>query len=1179
MSHGRAEYGVSAKQVGRTLVVLLVAWCCLAAADDAPSPAGSSLRYRHLGIEDGLAESTVEAIVQDRAGYMWFGTQDGLQRYDGYEFLTLRHDPTDPASLGDNTINALALDVGGAMWVGTGTAGVDRLDPGTRHFTHFRNDPHDPASLANDSVSVIYQDREHHLWIGTGAGLDLFDGQQGFRHYPIPAKLPNGNQVLSLYEDRQGRLWVGTDHGVYYLDANTRKVLPFMPDGAMGDDEHGVFTDSPIHAFGESGDMLWVASGRGIVSLDAKRMARQFYTHSRSADSLSNDHALTLLQDTNGDMWVGTYGGGVDRFEAATGRFSAYQHDATDPGSLVSDNIDVLYRDRSGLIWIGTDDGGIDIYNPRTRAFGYYRHKQGDANSLTGNLVWSIYKDAAGQVWVGTDHGLTRLDPSRRLYRQYHMGQRPPNRVDDDQVNVVYGDRHGNVWTGTDYGLYRYLPGLDRFQRYELIGRHDNPNGDFVSSIYEDSQGRLWAGTGDGLVQVDTARGKLRRFRHDASRADSLPADNVITICETATDARLWVGTSGGLASFDGALDHFTVYRSDSRDSHSLSYDNVQACREDQHGGLWVGTADGLDHLQAGKFTRYFSSDGLPNDTIYAILPDTTGGIWISTDDGLSRLDTQTGSFRNYLAGDGLQSDEFNGGAGFAAPDGELFFGGVNGMNAFHPEGLSRDVPAPAVAITRFLRQDTEVPLVSTSGAVQDVQIQYRQNTLHFEFTTFDYAKPELNQFTYLLDGFDTEWHTLRNGHGVTYTNLDPGRYMLRVRGANSDGVWSEHEASLGLEVLPPAWRSGWALLLYVAAGFVLVMLAMGLYKRSIGREHQLQHEQQRRQWAEALHNLIHSVTAQRDERGIGEQLIDTLTNFISYERALFYVEREGTLRLVASRGIGVTDQEYLEHWPAQHPKLVAQLKQASRAQLLSPEDAATLAGGARAVRQHYLAVPLRSGSGAFRLLLVGRPNRTLDAQQMEIASAMAKQVSVALDNAKLIQDLEDLATTDGLTLLSNKRHFMERAEGEFVRSRRYHRELSLLLIDADRFRGINDSHGRDVGDRALRLLADTCRHALRQLDVVGRFGGEELVVLLPETSASEALETAERLRRNVELLRVPALDGEFGFTVSIGVATAGAHMESVAALVNDADRALYAAKRAGRNRVVAAAQPGVKGD
>jgi diguanylate cyclase (GGDEF)-like protein len=238
---------------------------------------------------------------------------------------------------------------------------------------------------------------------------------------------------------------------------------------------------------------------------------------------------------------------------------------------------------------------------------------------------------------------------------------------------------------------------------------------------------------------------------------------------------------------------------------------------------------------------------------------------------------------------------------------------------------------------------------------------------------------------------------------------------------------------------------------------------------------------------------------------------------------------------------------------------------------LLTPEDAATLASGGKPGRHHYLAVPLHSGNGAFRLLLVGRPNKPLNEQQMAVASAMAKQVNMALDNARLIQDLEDLATTDGLTRLYNRRYFMERAESEFERSRRYRRELSVFLIDADHFKTINDSLGHEAGDRALRMLAAACRQGLRQLDVIGRYGGEELVVLLPETSAAVAYETAERLRHTVEQLRIPALEGEVRLTVSIGVATAGSDTETVAALINQADRALYEAKRSGRNRVVAA--------
>src|SRR5882724_10547696 len=268
MLHRRPQHRELRHATHRVLVGLLTACTCLAAvAAEAPLPAGSSLRFRHLGIEDGLAQSSVQAIVQDRDGYMWFATEDGLQRYDGYNFLTLRHDPADPGSLADNTVNALALGTDGALWVGAGAKGLDRLDPGTRHFTHFQNQPHDPASLADDNVTAIYVDREHRLWVGTNAGLDRFEGKQGFRHYAVPAKLPNGDHVYSLYEDKTHRLWIGTAHGLYYLDAATERVVSFIAEGTHGANERGVFTESPIHALGESGDMLWVSSGRGIVAL------------------------------------------------------------------------------------------------------------------------------------------------------------------------------------------------------------------------------------------------------------------------------------------------------------------------------------------------------------------------------------------------------------------------------------------------------------------------------------------------------------------------------------------------------------------------------------------------------------------------------------------------------------------------------------------------------------------------------------------------------------------------------------------------------------------------------------------------------------------------------------------------------------------------------------------------
>ena len=1142
------------------------------AADRPTFPPGSALRFRHIGLEDGLAQSSVLAIAQDAQGYMWFGTQDGLQRYDGYDFQTFRHDAGNMASLADNFVSALAASPDGSLWVGTLGMGLDRLEPGGARFIHYQHDPHDAHSLAGEQISALLLDRAGRLWVGTDQGLERMEGG-GFRHYALPTKLQDGKGVLSLYQDQSGRLWVGGERGLFWYDAAHDAVEAFRsPDPAP---TPGVFTESPVHSIVETSDgLVWIGTGRGVVQLDHNDHVRGFFHHAAgTADSLSSDHAIALLEDAAGDVWVGTFGGGISRYDPATRRFTNFRYDATDPGGLSGDSIDCMYRDRTGLVWIGTDSNGINVYNPGTRAFGYYRHRQGDPNSLADNVVWSVYEDARAEVWVATGNGITRLDNTRRHYTQYQLGDRPANQRDDASVNVVAGDRSGGLWAGAAYGLYRYEPGSDSFRHYHLVSHGGNPDGDSVSAIFADAAGRLWVGTGDGLVRFDPGTGAVQRYRHDPNRPDSLPDPAVSAICQSR-DGTLWVGTSGGLAGFDGVHDRFRNYHADPHAPDSLSYDAVQACLADSSGGLWVGTSSGLDRMDIarGNFRRYSTVDGLPNNTIYAVLEDGAGGIWVSTDDGLSRLDPRSGSFRNYGISDGLQSIEFDSGAAFAAPDGELFFGGVNGLNAFHPDRLHPNEHAPKVAITRFVRFGKPVELLTPQGPLKQVEVEYHENILSFEFTAFDYAAPSMNSFSYRLDGFETGWHTIRGRRAVTYTNLDPGRYTLEVKGANSDGVESIEPASLVIDVLPPAWRTWWAWLLYVTIGFVSLMLALSLYKRAIKREHDLHYEQQRRHWAESLHNLIHSVSLLRDERAVAEQLIDTITNFIHYDHALFFVERDNALMLIASRGIDASRQAYLEHWPGQQRRIVEKLRQARKPLLLAPEDAATLESVKRAGEPlQYLAVPLFSGTGSFRLLLVAREGRVVDAQQMEIAAAMAKQVSVALDNAQLIKDLENLATTDGLTRLYNRRHFMERAESEFERSRRYQRELSVLLLDADHFKHINDDHGHETGDRVLRVLASTCRQSLRQLDVIGRYGGEEFVVLLPETSAALAAETAERLRREIEQLRVPAPAGEIHVTVSIGVATAGPATESVAALINEADRALYEAKRGGRNRVTAA--------
>jgi len=1145
-----------------------VSWACAGMAASATAfPSGSTPHFRHITTEDGLGSSDVNALVQDAAGYLWIGTDNGLQRYDGYRFVNYLHDPRDQSSLGENIVTALAFTPDGNLWIGTQDAGLDLLMTGSDSFKHATHNVEDPDSLISDAVFALLEDKHGRLWIGTNDGLDRLDGAgSAFRHYHTRSQLPNGERILSLYQDTDGRIWVGSDHGTFYYDERQDALLRYTPSqGASA--VLAVMATAPVETFCRSNDgRLWIGTEHGLAVLGRDGAVQAFYTaHPGMPDALQSDHVRGILEDVDGEMWIVALHGGLSRFDKQSGRFSTYMHDPTDPGSVSDDDMRHLYRDRTGILWLATYNGGINIYDPRTRAFGYYRSQPG-RGGLASNLVWTAYKDPDGDVWVGSLKGLTRLDKTRSRYRQYDLHDRPASAQDDKVVNSLLGDHAGNLWVGTDYGVSRYLPQKDGFEFHRLVGPQGNPYQTSVTLLFEDREQRMWIGTQQGLVQFDTASGRVvQRFLADPARTDALPNGLVTALCETKNGA-LWVGTAAGLGRLNAGHGSFVVYSEGQNPLRTLSSNSILSCLATPDGRLWVGTDNGLDVLDPAdnSIRHYGKAEGLPDNNIYSILPDGHGALWLASDKGLTRLTLKDAGMRTYGEADGLQKGSFNSGAAFAASDGELFFGGENGLNSFYPASLPPDMPAPAVAITGFTVSGRPVNLVPGTAPV----LRYRDNILGFEFTAFDYAQPSHNRFRYTLEGFDDEWHTTNGERAVTYTNLDPGTYTLSVRGSNDGINWSEQKATLSIHVLPPPWRSWWA---YVGYGLALLLIGGGgftLFARSLERRQAYVEERNRRRWAEALHQLIQSVTALEDENAIVGCLLDSLKQFISYDRALFYTERDARLALIGTRGGDAVEQLYHERWPASHATVANQLRRNPTPRLLTDEEAASLEPPGQAPR-HYLAVPLLSGNSPYRLLLVGRESKAIQSQGLDIAAAMAKQVSVALDRALLIKDLERLATTDSLTRLHIRRSFLERAEAEFDRSRRYQRMLTMLMLDVDHFKRVNDTHGHETGDQVLRVLADTCRSTLRLQDVVGRHGGEEFIALLPETSLEVAQEVAERLRRNVEGLTVNSSQGKVKVTVSIGIATLTPTTRDIDALINAADKALYEAKQKGRNRVV----------
>lgn len=816
------------------------------------------LVFKHLSIEQGLSQSIVGATTQDRRGFMWFVTEDGLNRFDGYGFEVFKHDAKDPASLNHNEIKCIAEDRNGLLWVGTFYRGLEHFDPSTRRFTHYQHDPQNPNGLANDIVWALLVDRDGRLWVGTGeGGLDLFDEASGtfkhFRNDPKDASSLSNNDVRVLSEDKSGAIWVGTaGGGLNRLDPATGKFTRWNHDPA----NLNSLSSNDVRSLVQDADRaLWVGTfGGGLNRLDPKTGAfTRFRNDPGNPKSLANDNVLALLIDGKQNLWVGTDGGGLNRLVRTNGTFLQYIHSPNRPTSLAGDRIFSLYRDRSDILWVGTYGNGVSRCDLGKKQFIHYRNDPNDPNSISNDIVWSFWEWPAGTLWVGTnDGGLNRLDRASGRITRYLHDPGNPGSLSHNSVRMVIADRMGMIWLVTNGGgLDRLDPRTGIFKHY----RHDDRDPgslshDELRMVIEDSRGTLWVGAyGGGLDRFVPATDRFVHYRHDPDDPKSISGNYVRTAVEDKA-GMLWFGTHGsGLNKYDRALGTFTRYRNDPKDPSTISNDFIFCIHEDREGGLWVATyGGGLNLLdrKTGTFTAFRKSDGLPDDAVYGILEDPSGNLWLSTNSGIAKFDPKTRKVRNYTMADGLQSNEFNGGAFYQNQSGEMFFGGINGFNVFDPARIRDDDYKAPLVFTDFQLFSHTVPvgpmpdgrtlLTRTIYNTSRIDLTYWDRVASFEFASLDYASPEKNRYAYKLDGLDQVWTELGSRRTLMFTTLPPGHYTLRVKGTNGDGIWNEEGAALRLIVNPPWWRTLWAYVLY---GFMLtgVVYLIVLFERRRERE------------------------------------------------------------------------------------------------------------------------------------------------------------------------------------------------------------------------------------------------------------------------------------------------------------------------------------------------------
>ena len=847
----------------RSLGVILMLTACWFALPGVAQPEAPRFdRLEHFTTREGLSANWVLSTYQDRQGFLWVGTDDGLNRYDGYGFKVFRHDPDDPRSLSDNFVVCIYEDSQGQIWFGT-RAGLNRLDRASGTFLRFRHDPEQPDSLSADFIPDIEEDRHGVLWVPTFDGLNRFDRATRsftrFRHDPDDSGSLSSNAVIRVHRSGTGDLWFATGDAVFHLfDQETQR-----------------FARHPLDA-GEDA-YIWrvVEDGEGFLWAAVRPGARLFRFDPRTGDApevpikLEATVIESLLPKPDGSLWIGTTEG-LAIFDPASGTHTFTNHDPGEPGSLSHDRVMRLYEDRAGVTWLGTEQG-LDKFVPSRGKFALFDHRPDDPASLSDDNVSAVVTDRNGVLWVGTGTGLNRLDRARGVNTRYRHDPEDPNSLGSDEIWSLLADRRGRLWVGLRNGLDLFNPDRGRFVRRGP--GPDDPGGGLdgrVQGLVEAADGSLWVIDDSTLCHLDGEGRFLGRYPV-LDEIDSPLHGQPALLQDRRGD--LWIGSDFfGLARFDPRREAFQHYRHDPDDPTSLSYDKILSLHQDASGVLWIGThGGGLNRFDPASpddstFTRYGQQEGLDSEQIVGILEDDQGALWLGTSKGLTRFDREHRTFQSFDAEDGPGQDAYSWGAAARGQSGELFFGGTGGLTAFFPEGLEPDPHPPQVAITDFLLFNRSAPLadhspVGDTGDVPSILLTHREYVFAFEFAALHFARPDKIRYAYQLAGFDRDWVTADPGRRFAqYSNLAPGDYLFRVKAANPDGVWSPAGASVRVTVLPPPWRTWWAYGLY---GLVLAAGGLG-YVRS--QQRKLQRERQATEREREVSARLREVDKIKDE-------------------------------------------------------------------------------------------------------------------------------------------------------------------------------------------------------------------------------------------------------------------------------------------------------------------------
>ena len=884
-----------------------------------------NINFSHFGTNAGLSANNITCILRDRQGFMWFGTRDGLNRYDGYDFDVYKNIPDDSQSLSSNYVTSIIEDHKGDFWVGTWGGGLNRFDRAKGRFIRYG------SLIHSDFINALLEDSKGRIWVGSNDhGAWVYDPKTGkvlllTSTAGDPHSLSD-NDVLSILEDHAHNIWLGTSHGgLNRYDPQSRTFARY----AHQRNKEASLAANTVTKIQEDGQQrLWIGMrDGGLDLLDPLHGTFRHFKHDlHNPNSLVTNVVLALEDDDQGNLWIGTENGGISILDKDLKDFRTYAHDDVDRASLNNNSIYALYRDPQGNMWVGTADGGINFFNKSANNFVHYKHRT-SPESLANNNVLDIEGDK-DHLWIGTDGGgLDQFDQHTGKFTHFFHGAANGKSISGNYVLSLCQDANKNLWAGT-WG--NGITVIDKDGKVVRQYRHDDADsnslgGNNVYAITDDGAGTIWVATyGDGLNQFNTKTGGFHHYKHVASDPNSPGSDRLNTLLSDSNGI-LWIGT------YDGGLDRLDEYTGVFRHfvhepgKNSLSNNTINYIYADSRHNFWVCTADGLNLMdrKTGQFKVYSTRDGLPSSVIFGILEDNDGRLWVSTNNGLSRFDPRTGIFRNFSAADGLQSNQFKAHACYKSPSGALYFGGVNGFNKIDPANI-RDYPFdPPLLITGFSIFNKEVlpvkdslhpsPLTNDITMTKEITIPYKSSVISFEFASLNYTVTDRKHYAYRLEGFDPGWNDVGTKRTATYTNLNPGTYTFEVKGWDNNGNWSATRASLTLTVLPPFWKTWWFRILVPAIILAIVVSIFQLRLRTV--------KAQRRRLVKEVDQRTMQLAMSRDEerraREVAEKASQAKTEFmanISHELRTPMNAIIGFTDLTLTTELQRLQREYLEN-------------------------------------------------------------------------------------------------------------------------------------------------------------------------------------------------------------------------------------------------------------------------